>query len=275
MQNENVRAWLSSLPQTNAHAHLITGAGCSEGALAAAALLLCRKPEEGQACRMCQACHWFAARTHPDFLHIGTHDGEKTIKIRSIRQMRDEVALAPRLGRKVIWIEEAQRMSEEAQNALLRTLEEPPPNVVFLLSGQEDGLLPTVRSRCAIFRMGTGKIADSELQSEAERLLGLLFSGNVQELANQYNEKKAVLSRIFGLQAELLRDAVAFALDAPLLRESSRNFTAKLSSGHNISMLNAGIVRLLEAQKRLTQNANIGLTIDFVLIGLEGFFCNA
>ena len=71
-------------------------------------------------------------------------------------------------GRRVFALLDAHLMNASCQNALLKSLEEPPENTLVLLSGSEAGLLPTIRSRCAIVRLGAGSVADVRALLEAE-----------------------------------------------------------------------------------------------------------
>jgi len=131
-----------------------------------AAGLLCAAPEPSdRPCRACRGCRLVASGDHPD-LHrlrpegpgaqvvIGdTRDGRGP---RGVRDLIRDLALLPvEGGARVAIIEGADRMNEDAQNALLKTLEEPPGGVTILLcADREELLLPTVRSRCARVRLG-------------------------------------------------------------------------------------------------------------------------
>lgn len=87
---------------------------------------------------------------HPDFRWVAREDGSEVIKVAQTRQLC-EFAVGTRqiAARKVVVINEAHRLMDAAANALLKTLEEPPPHTVFLLAtGYASALLPTIRSRC-------------------------------------------------------------------------------------------------------------------------------
>ncbi len=111
--------------------------------------------EKDRPCHQCNQCRRIAAGKHADVtvIALGNKDGEgprKEISIQEVRQLQQQASLMPYEGRwRVFIIDGAERMSEEAANALLKTLEEPPPQVLFLLlTAQEEAVLPTVRSRC-------------------------------------------------------------------------------------------------------------------------------
>jgi DNA polymerase-3 subunit delta' len=111
------------------------------------------QPLEFDACGACAACTRIARGVHPDVLVIEPGDSG-AIKIEQIRDMVDRAAYRPFEGkRRVVIIDEADALVVAAQNALLKTLEEPPSASVFiLLTARPDVLLPTVRSRCPVLR---------------------------------------------------------------------------------------------------------------------------
>ncbi len=134
------------------HAYLLVGprgVGKSRFALELAGTLLChrRRAHETEACGECKSCRTIAGGNHPRFTSIDPPPG-KRLEIDGIRGCIDEVAL--RGGdRHVVRIGNAERMSTAAANALLKTLEEPPPEVIFLLVTAQPAQLPeTIHSRC-------------------------------------------------------------------------------------------------------------------------------
>src|SRR4051812_9707658 len=135
------------------------GIGKRRIALAVAATLNCLQPRqtadlECDACGECSSCRRIARGVHPDVLLIEPGD-TGTIKIEQIRDAVDRSGFRPFEGRRrVVIIDEADAMMPAAQNALLKTLEEPPSASVFLLlSSLPDALLSTVQSRCPRLRL--------------------------------------------------------------------------------------------------------------------------
>jgi DNA polymerase-3 subunit delta' len=129
------------------HAWLFTGppgSGRSVAAHAFAAALVC--PDGG--CGTCPDCHTAAVGTHPDVDHIATE--AMTISVDTVRALVLEAAAAPSVARwRVMVLEDADRLTESANNALLKSLEEPTPHTVWLLCAPSmEDLLPTIRSRC-------------------------------------------------------------------------------------------------------------------------------
>jgi DNA polymerase-3 subunit delta' len=135
-----------------AHAVLLTGpegVGKQRLAAALAALVVCQNQGE-EPCGECAGCHQVAAGSHPDVRVVGIPPGKKEIRIEPIRELRAFVQLAPLTARrKVVLLNDAHALNVNAQNALLKTLEEPPPRSLLVLVTHAPGsLLPTVRSRC-------------------------------------------------------------------------------------------------------------------------------
>jgi hypothetical protein len=116
-------------------------------ALEQATKLNCRGDVSGP----CVACRQITAGTYPDLIIVRA-EGRPSITIEQMRGVIAAQSLAPyhRTGRRIIIIDGAHQLTTEAQNALLKVLEEPPPSTVFLLlTVHPEALLPTVRSRCA------------------------------------------------------------------------------------------------------------------------------
>lgn len=169
-------SWLSPLwsrllamRQRLPHAVLLAGpqgVGKLELARGWAQSLLCEQPtQDFDACGECEGCHWFAAGTHPDFMHLTllekeTREGDvrmaTEISVEQARQAVDFVQLSTyRAGYRLVLIEPAEALNTASANALLKVLEEPPINTVFILvSHQFRQLLPTILSRCHKLEVG-------------------------------------------------------------------------------------------------------------------------
>jgi len=122
--------------------------------------LLCAR-DDGEACDQCPACHKVEAANHPDVTFLRRIENTKKgarrtqILIDQVReQVQEPIALKPYEGRyKVFAVADAERMSEGAQNCLLKTLEEPPPHsLLILLATRLEPFLDTVVSRCQVVR---------------------------------------------------------------------------------------------------------------------------
>ena len=137
------------------HAYMLVGPEGPERDAAArrlAAAMLCQ--DENAPCGVCRDCRKALEGVHPDVALVAREQGEKErrkeILVGQIRRMTADAQLSPNeAARKVYIIDEAERMNFQAQNALLKALEDPPGHACFILcAAAPDGLLPTVRSRC-------------------------------------------------------------------------------------------------------------------------------
>ncbi|MBQ4074664.1 MAG: DNA polymerase III subunit delta' [Clostridia bacterium] len=140
-----------------AHATLLSGEkGIGKRTMARllAQGLVCRGQGE-KPCGQCRDCKRFLSRTHPDALFPAPKPRENSIKIEALREMINALSRhSLEGGKRVILIEEAERMTPQAQNCLLKTLEEADEGTYFILTTHaESALLPTIRSRCRIVRM--------------------------------------------------------------------------------------------------------------------------
>ena len=143
-------------PERLGHAYLFTGPdGVGKTLLAqeAAQALLCRG-DGARPCGACQDCRLFAHDSHPDFLLLEPEGDSRVIKIDKIRDLIHTLSLMPVQGdRRVAILRDADALNEEAANALLKTLEEPPASALLILtSSRPRALLPTLRSRCQEIR---------------------------------------------------------------------------------------------------------------------------
>lgn len=164
--------------------HGPAGIGKADFIEAFAQALLCESVQaDGQACGSCASCGWFVQHNHPDYRRVrpealedepgaeadegegDTKSGDKKaksakapskeIKIEQIRNLADFMNISThRQGLRVVVLYPAEALNMPASNALLKTLEEPPPGTVFLLASNGlDRLLPTILSRCRKFAL--------------------------------------------------------------------------------------------------------------------------
>ena len=141
------------------HAYLFTGPqGVGRRTLAlrlAQALNCTQPPQPGEACGECRACRLIERMQHPDFSVIQTEEGGSTLKVEQIRELQRTLSLAPYEARyKIALLLRFEEANPSAANALLKTLEEPPPQVIMLMTASDgEALLPTILSRCEVIRL--------------------------------------------------------------------------------------------------------------------------
>ncbi|MGD8200355.1 DNA polymerase III subunit delta' [Ornithinimicrobium sp. W1679] len=146
-----------TVPAAMTHAWLVTGppgSGRSVAARAFAAALQCERTDD-PGCGECHACRTVLAGSHPDVSLVSTT--ETFIRVDRARELALTAATRPSTGRwRVLVVEDADRLNEQAADALLKSLEEPPPRTVWVLCAPTaDDLIVTVRSRCRHLQLGT------------------------------------------------------------------------------------------------------------------------
>ena len=177
-------------PGTLTHAWLFTGppgSGRSVAARAFAAALQCVSDGE-PGCGVCSGCHTTLTRSHPDVRAV-VPEG-LSISVSEIRAVVATAARMPALGRwQVVLIEDADRLTEQASNALLKAVEEPPARTVFLLcapSTHPDDVAVTIRSRCRLVPLRipppeavAGILSRSGVDEQTARWAGAAGQGHV------------------------------------------------------------------------------------------------
>lgn len=173
------------------------------------------------ACGACRGCKKLESGHHPDFLEFPEPEGEP-IKIESVREVTLAMETAPaEAPLRIAFIDECHRMTAPAANALLKSLEEPKPDRYFwLASTQPASLLPTVRSRCVSFRLGTDGDTEQPPPEMAQRFaaaLGQVRNGaDVAALVDGLGSKEAALDWLHWLRAEVRETLVAPKAESPL-----------------------------------------------------------
>jgi DNA polymerase III subunit gamma/tau len=153
------------------HAYLFSGprgVGKTTSARLLAMALNCDAPAEQRPCGACESCLMVQRGEHPDVIEL---DAASNNSVDDVRDLREKVRLASLRGGSRVWVlDEAHMLSRAAANALLKTLEEPPPGLVFVLATTEPEKLPaTVLSRCQHFRFR--RLSEGEIAGKLERLV--------------------------------------------------------------------------------------------------------
>lgn len=171
-------------------------------------------------CGECESCLAVRSGSHPDVLEI---DAASNNSVDDVRELREKVSLAAmRGGKKIYILDEAHMMSRAAFNALLKTLEEPPPHVIFILATTEpEKIIPTILSRCQHYRFRrltpeeiAGKLAalaareGITAEPEALHLIGRLADGAMRD-------GESLLERMLAAGTAVTRAAVEEALGLP------------------------------------------------------------
>ena len=161
LENENLKThFITAMKQKKvSHAYILEGekgSGKKTAACAFASLLQCeRRGEEEEPCGCCESCIMITNGSHPDVIRVH-HEKQGVISVGEVReQIVNTVDVMPYKGPyKIYIIDEAEKMNPAAQNAILKTIEEPPSYVIImLLTTNKGAFLPTILSRCILLNM--------------------------------------------------------------------------------------------------------------------------
>lgn len=188
--NEGGKAQLSSLFDSGRfpHALLLQGPkGCGKRTLAmkiAEALLCDRGEVSRRPCGVCDSCRKVENGGHPDVFRVAGGEGARSFHIDVIRHIREDVNIIPHEGkRKVYLLENASSMTEQAQNALLKIMEEPPEYACFLLTCESAAqMLPTILSRVTV--VSVGEVEREEALAGVRRLCPSASAEEIEEAWN-------------------------------------------------------------------------------------------
>lgn len=286
--NEKIKNLLTNAVQTNnvLHSYLFVGTqgiGKSLFAKEFAHMILCSSNQE-KPCRTCKSCLEFQGESHPDFLQIESED-EKNIKIEQIRYLQEKIAEKPVTSeKKVYMIQDCDKMTREATNGLLKTLEEPPSYAtLILLTANESKLLATIKSRCT--KITFQSLSEEEIKAylksqnwelsmtnnmirQCQGSIGRLVKikeeqeayTQIEDVIN--NMKKADITQIWK-KAEVLYQAKEKITD--LLDYMNVVFFEKLQEEQDMRYAKAVSI-VEETKKRITANANYDMSIDNLLL---------
>ena len=175
--NEKIKQNLIKILNTNtiSHSYMFIGTkgiGKKRFAKEFAKGILCNSQEQ-RPCENCKSCLEFVNSNNPDYYEIGLEDEENSIKIDTIRQMQKKVQELPIVSsRKVYIIDDSEYMTKDAQNCLLKTLEEPPNFVtIILIVSNENSILNTIKSRC--LKLYFNNLTNEELKQYIQENLNI------------------------------------------------------------------------------------------------------
>jgi DNA polymerase-3 subunit gamma/tau len=219
------------------HAYLFSGprgVGKTTSARLLAMAVNCEAAAD-RPCGQCESCRLVRSGAHPDVIEL---DAASNNSVEDIRDLREKTGLASMRGGHRVWIlDEAHMLSRAAANALLKTLEEPPPRLVFILATTEpEKLPPTVLSRCQHYRFR--RLAEDEIQGKLERLCAEAGSeAEPEALAlvarsaeGAMRDAESLLERLLTPGRLITRAAVTDALGLPPV-ERVRELALALASG--------------------------------------------
>ena len=287
--NAKVRNELEKTIQSGniSHSYLflgIDGIGKKEIAKEFSKKLLCNNKEEN--CQ-CKSCICFETQNHPDFKIINEED--ETIKINTIRELVSTVYEKPIMSKNKIYIiNSADKMTKEAQNSLLKTLEEPPEYVtIILICSNEDNMLSTIKSRCTRIHFENleisevkGYIKQNYPEIEIDDSIINLSQGSIGK-ALKLNENKTLYENIENILKSFKNKDVI-----DIVKMSEEIYKAKEEIYSVLEYMNVLLLKLSkedlryinaidiveETKKRLKANSNYDMCIDNLLFNINYLF---
>lgn len=259
----------------------IEGIGKKEIAKEFAKMLLCIS--ENKYCNTCKSCIEFDTNNNPDFLYIEP-DGN-SVKIEQIRYIQRKIQEKPIISNKKVYIiNDADKMTTEAQNCLLKTLEEPPEySTIILIGSNENMFLSTIKSRCMIIHFS--KIEDEKIRKYLEEKYELkdisqnmleIFQGSIGK-AILLKDKKEQYEKIEEIIKSLKQKSIIDILNMSEILYKSKEEIFDILEYINVILIKLAktdyeyikCINIVEETKtRLKQNANYDMSIDNMLFNM-------
>lgn len=284
--NDKIKQVLINSVENNkiSHSYLfvgIEGIGKKMIATEFSKMILCLG--EKKYCNSCKACIEFDSNNNPDFLY--TEPDGNSIKIEQIRYIQKKIQEKPIISdKKVYIINDADKMTTEAQNCLLKTLEEPPEYATIILIGSnENAFLTTIKSRCMI--MHFNKIENSKLKEYLEKKYLVeninssmleIFQGSIKK-ANTLKDKQDQYNKIENVIENIDKANIIDILQMSDIIYKLKDEIFDLLEYINIVLLKRAkedyryteCIKIVEnTKKRLKQNANYDMCIDNMLFNM-------
>ena len=261
------------------HAFLLEGGDpgvLKETAERIARRVLC---EKGTGCGECESCRAALSGNHPDIITV-THEKPDTLSVGDVRsQLVDDIGIRPyRSARKIYLVPDAGKMNPQAQNAILKTLEEPPEyGMILLLADNRSRFLPTILSRLVVLSTEDGEEEEQGEKAGRDRLFGLLRrlqTADAAELSKAASELKAAgisAEEAFELMTGLWRDGLIVKaggktkLRFPELSDLLEDWGKALSWETEDRLF----AQIQEGKAKLKANGNPDVTLEVFLLELR------
>lgn len=285
--NENVKILLDKVVKSNniIHSYMFTGEegiGKKLFAVEFAKMVLCTSEEE-KPCNHCKSCIEFNGKSNPDFEII---EADGNIKIEQIRLFQAKVAEKPITSNKKVYIiDDAHTMTKEAQNCLLKTLEEPPEYImIILITSNENMILNTIKSRC--MKINFSKIENNLLKKFLEENYGITnvsssmldtFGGSIKK-AILLKDKEELYSSVEKIISELEKVNIIDILNGSEIIYKSKEDIFDILDYINVILFNLANTRMKKVnylncinivektKANLKANSNFDMSIDNMLL---------
>lgn len=240
--------------------------------------------DKNKPCEKCKSCLEFDNNNNPDFYYIGLGE-ENSIKIDTIREMQKKIQELPIVStRKVYIIDDFEYVTREAQNCLLKTIEEPPEFVtIILITANESKILNTIKSRCLKINfknIETNKLKDFleknyKINSISENEIRL-YNGSIGK-ALKIQEKKEIYTKVESVFENIENYNIITAKNNLEVLYKEKDYINELLDYINVIFINKAkenikyvdYINIVEQTKRkINSNCNYDMTIDSLLFSI-------
>lgn len=276
--NEKVKEYLNSTIENKNISHSFMfvgkpGIGKKQFAHQYAEMIMCLQDGkcDGNSVK-CDSCVKFEGNANPDYAEI-LPDG-KTLKIEQVRNLQARIVEKPITSRRKVYvIDDADLMSEESQNCLLKTLEEPPEYaVIILIVSNESRILPTIKSRCVIIKFQT--LTSKEIKQVKPELsddLIQLLEGSLQNAEN-IEQKKEQYAQLLNLVNVLENKQLVEVFNSADLLYKGKDDIITLLEYLNLIFFSRNEINAIpiieKTKKKILANNNYDMTIDYCLMNI-------
>ena len=285
--NEPIKQLLTKTIQnkTNTHSYLFIGQegiGKQLFAKEFAKAILCLEEKE-KPCNKCKACIEFETSNNPDYNEIKTE--ENSIKIEQIRLMQSKIAEKPIISNKKVYIiNDSEKMTKEAQNCLLKTLEEPPEYItIILITSNESQILNTVKSRCT--KINFNPIENGILKKYLEQTHNFqnitenmlkVYSGSIKK-ALEINENQEIYNELDKYFYNIEKLKIIDVLNKIECLYKNKENIKEMLEYINVILLEKAktntqyieyIQQVEQTKQKIKLNANYDMTIDNLLLNI-------
>ena len=240
--------------------------------------------EENKPCGKCKSCLEFDTDNNPDFYYIGSGE-EKSIKIEVIRAMQQKVGELPIVSNKKVYIiDDFENMTFQAQNCILKTIEEPPKFVtVLLITANESKVLNTIKSRC--LKINFNKLEDKELKSFLEQNYGInnisenmlrAYNGSIKK-ALKMQEKKEIYETVEKVFNNIQNYNIVTAKNNLEILYKSKDEIEDILDYINVIFINKAkenekyvdyINKVENTKRKINSNCNYDMALDSLLFNI-------
>ena len=248
-------------------------------------------------CDNCRACILFNGQNHPDVILVSPEDKKKSITVAQIRALRADAYIKSHMqGKKVFILEKCENLSEQSQNALLKVLEEPPKDVIFILITESEArLLTTIISRCVTLSIVAPETDEcleyikNHTKKDSKDILSALGStrnniGKALSLLGSGAKKKSEIAPVFAdalLSGRSTLELLQLTVPLEKNRVASAEFTSELkqilsdkiransTNSENLSQLFKLRDAISEAEPQLITNINLPLFFSALIYKLK------